>query len=140
MKTTATVKKIYENGTALVEVTRKSACAGDCGSCHGCAHPEEHVRVTAQNLVSAAAGDSVTVESATSAILGWASLLYILPVVLMLIGALWPGLGEGASIALGIVGLFAGLTVCMLVTRKSKKIRRLTFTITEILPSGGLQS
>ena len=140
MKATATVKETYQNGTALVEVTRKSACAGDCGSCHGCAHPEEHVRVTAQNTVCADAGDQVTVESATGAILGWASLLYLLPVALMLIGVLLPAPSESVNILLGMVGLLVGLLVCIFVSRKSKKMRRLTFTITEILSPGSLQS
>ncbi len=136
MKAIATVKETYPNGTALVEVTRKSACSGDCGSCHGCAHPEERVRVTAQNPVYADAGDQVMVESATGAILGWASLLYLLPIALMLAGVLAPASAESVNILLGLAGLLAGLLVCMLISRKSKKIRRLTFTITGILSPG----
>ena len=140
MKATAVVKKVHANGSALIEVVRKSACAGDCGTCHGCAHPEEHVRVTARNPLAAQAGDRVTVESATGAVLGWASLLYILPVVLMLAGALLPVSGEKMSILFSLGGLFLGLLICFAVTRKSKTMRSLTFTITEVLPGDNLHS
>lgn len=140
MKATATVKETYTNGTALIEVLRKSACSGDCGTCHGCVHPEERVRVTAQNPLNAQAGERVEVESATGAVLGWASLLYILPVVLMLAGALIPVQDERLSILLGLGGLGVGLLLCLAVTRKSRRIRRLSFVITAVLPLGDLHS
>lgn len=140
MKATATVKEAYPNGTALIEVLRKSACSGDCGTCHGCVHPEERVRVTAQNPLNAQAGERVVVESATGAVLGWASVFYILPVALMLAGALIPVQDERLSILLGLGGLAAGLLLCLAVTRKSRRIRRLSFTITAVLPSGDLHS
>lgn len=140
MKAAAVVKEAYANGTARIEVVRKSACAGDCGTCHGCAHPEEHVHVTAKNPLGARPGDRVTVESATGAVLGWASLLYIAPVVLMLAGVLLPVSGEKMRILLSLGGLLAGLLLCFAVTRRSKAIRALTFTITEVLPGGNLHA
>ena len=140
MKATATVKETYTNGTALIEVLRKSACAGDCGTCHGCVHPEERVRVTAQNPLNAQPGQRVEVESATGAVLGWASLLYILPVLLMLAGALVPARDERLSILFSLGGLSAGLLLCLAVTRKSRRIRRLSFVVTAVLPSGDMHS
>ncbi len=139
MKAVAIVRETYENGSALIEVTRKSACSGDCGTCHGCAHPEERVQAMARNAAAAAAGDRVTVESDTGAVLARASLLYILPVVLMLAGALLPSSSEGQSILYSAAGLLAGLLVCAAASRKSRKLQNLTFTITEVLPPDGLQ-
>lgn len=110
MKAVAIVRETYENGSALIEVTRKSACSGDCGTCHGCAHPEERVQAMARNAAAAAAGDRVTVESDTGAVLARASLLYILPVVLMLAGALLPSSSEGQSILYSAAGLLAADT------------------------------
>lgn len=133
MKSQAVVTEVYANGMAQIEVRRKSACAGDCGTCKGCAHPEEIIRATAVNRVGAAAGNKVVVESSTQLILKWAALLYLLPIVLMLIGVLVPAAGEGQSILLGLIGLLLGLLLCYAVVKRSKRLRKLTFSITEIL-------
>ena len=133
MKSQAVVTEVYANGMAQIEVRRKSACAGDCGTGKGCAHAEDIVRATALNPVGARRGSTVVVESATQLVLKWAALLYLLPVALMLTGVLLPAAGEGQSILLGLLGLLLGLVVCYFVVKKSKKLRKLTFSITEIL-------
>lgn len=136
MKQQARVERIADGGQAVISVRRKSACASDCGSCHGCAHPEETIEVTAYNAAQAAPGDRVTVESSSAQVLGLAGLLYILPVVLLVAGYFaMPG-GEGVKILGGFLGLCLGLGVCMAVSRRMKRRGAMTFCITAIEEPG----
>ena len=61
MQQKAIVKELLPNGGAVIAVERRSACSGDCDSCHGCAHQTEIVMVTAHNDACAKPGDTVQV-------------------------------------------------------------------------------
>ena len=83
-----------EDSTATLEIERKIEC-GLCGQTRGCgisiwgklfAHQSTAFR--AQNRINAKVGDSVIVGINQSALLKSALLLYILPLVTMLIGAI----------------------------------------------------
>ena len=69
MEQQAQVIRIVSDATARVAVKRKSACSGDCHTCHGCPHPDEIVMVDADNPVGAQKGDAVIVRSDTGRVL-----------------------------------------------------------------------
>lgn len=133
MEQQAMVKQVYENGTALIVVKRKSACAGDCDSCHGCAHPETYLELTVRNPVGARAGDVVKVTSESRRILGLAALLYLMPVVLMITAYIIAPGSEGVRILCALLGLFAGLGLCVAVSRRMREKRAVDISICEIV-------
>lgn len=139
MKQTAQVIRPARPGYAEVKVRRLSACASahNCGSCDHCSMLENapEIVVVAENPKGAEAGDTVTVESATSSVLGAAVLLYIVPFVLFVaFYLLGGGLGwsEGAAIALGGVGFVLGLLSAMCLDRWRRKHQPVQFKITAI--------
>ena len=82
------------DSTATLEIERKIAC-GLCGQTRGCGNSiwgklfaHQSTAFKAQNLINAKVGDSVIVGINESALLKSALLLYILPLVTMLIGAI----------------------------------------------------
>lgn len=139
MKQTAKVIRLVRQGYAEVMVRRTSACASahNCGSCDHCSMMENapEIVVVAENGPGAEPGDTVTVESATSSILGAAVILYIVPFVLFFLGYfLGGGLGwaEGSSIALGGVGFAIGLLCAVALDRYRKHHDSVTFKIVSI--------
>lgn len=134
MEQQAQVIRIVSDAVARVAVKRKSACSGDCHTCHGCPHPDEIVMVDADNLVGAQKGDSVLVRSDTGRVLKLAAMLYLMPVVLFFLGYfLMPG-GEGARLAVGGGAFAAGILICMAVSRWMKENNReMHFSIVEVL-------
>ena len=82
------------DSTATLEIERKIAC-GLCGQTRGCGNSiwgklfaHQSTAFKAQNCINAKVGDSVIVSINESALLKSALLLYILPLVTMLIGAI----------------------------------------------------
>ncbi len=142
MRTKATVVEIINETVAVVSVERRSACDG----CHkaegdkGCSictllGGKHETRARARNTAGAVEGDTVALESRTSRILGYAALVFLLPVILGLIGYLVGfyalSMGEWA-IALA----FGGIVVSFLpiwVYSKMVVSRRLDVEIVEIL-------
>ncbi|MBO5327295.1 MAG: SoxR reducing system RseC family protein [Clostridia bacterium] len=115
MKTKATVVEIISPDIAVVSVERRAACDGchkaaDGKGCSVCTllGSKGETRARARNTVGAAPGDTVEVESRTKRIMGYAALVFLLPVALAiaayLIGAKL-SLGEGASLLLALAGL-----------------------------------
>lgn len=135
----ALVEKILDGNQAVIAVRRKAACASDCESCHGCAHPEETIKVTAYNQAGAGVGDTVVVESSSRQVIGLAALLYLMPPLLMVAGYLAVPAAEGWRIAASIGGLCLGLGVCVAFSARMKKRGRMTFCITGIESRQDLQ-
>ncbi len=131
MKQTAVVTKVLSDEYAEISVTRKSACSADCDSCHGCAHPEEKVFIVAKNIVCADVGDTVTVESSTSVVIGWTALIYLFPVILMFGAYFIIPATEGVKILASLAGLAFGFLVCRLISDKILKKKSIKFIITE---------
>jgi sigma-E factor negative regulatory protein RseC len=82
------------DSTAVLEIERKTAC-GLCGQTRGCGNSiwgklfaHQSTAFKAQNRINAKVGDSVIVGINEKALLKSALLLYILPLVTMLIGAI----------------------------------------------------
>lgn len=96
--------------TAEVTVVRRSACAHDCANCAGCGTQPASITVRAECPVPVEPGDKVELYS-DDRVLGYAALVYLVPLVLFLAGylavpspsELVRGLCGGAGFALGIV-------------------------------------
>ena len=134
MEQQAQVIRIVNETTAKVAGKRKSACSGDCHTCHGCPHPDEIVMVDADNLVGAQKGDDVIIRSDTGRVLKLAAMLYLMPLVLFFMGYfLMPG-GEGSRLAAGGAAFVVGILFCMYVSRSMKKNNReMHFSIVQVL-------
>ena len=135
----ARVVRLLGDGRAEVTVTRQTACGHDCSKCGGgCSEltAREDVTVTAVNPIHAAVGDLVTVETATSGILGAAALVYLAPFALFFLGYfLTRGLlhaGEGICLAVGGAGFALGIFLAVLLDRRVRRNRSLVFRITAI--------
>ena len=134
MEQQAQVIRIVNNTTARVAVKRKSACSGDCHTCHGCPHPDEIVMVDADNFVGAQKGDDVIVRSDTNRVLKLAAMLYLMPLVLFFLGYfVMPG-GETPRVIVGVAAFVVGILICMYVSRSMKKNNKeMHFAIVEVL-------
>ena len=115
MKAKATVAQIIDENIAIVSVERRAACDGchkaaDGKGCSVCTllGSKGEARARAKNTVGAAIGDTVEVESRTKRIMGYAALVFLLPVALAIVAYLIGtklSLGEGASLLLALAGL-----------------------------------
>ena len=123
-----TIKKLLPGGLAEVEVTRRSACGHDCAKCGGCGGLEtQTLYVTARNHAHAAIGDRVLLEGETKQVLGFAVLVYLLPLVLFFIGY-----GIAAALAGGVLFVL-GILAAMWYSRVLKMRNEAPFAITERL-------
>ena len=134
MEQQAQVIRIVSETVARVAVKRKSACSGDCHTCHGCPHPDEIVMVDADNLVGAQKGDDVILRSDTKRVLKLAAMLYLMPLVLFFQGYfVMPG-GETPRMIAGGAAFVVGIIICMFVSRSMKKNNKeMHFAIVEVL-------
>ena len=136
MRQTAQVIRTVSPGYVEVKVRRASACASahNCGSCDHCSFMENapEIVVVAEDDRGAQVGDTVTVESATSSVLGAAVLLYIVPFILFFSGYLmgmslqWT---EGAAIGLGGIGFVLGLLAAISLDRYRKHHKPVSFKV-----------
>lgn len=87
------VKKVLDDGTAQVVLTRQSACSGDCHKCAGCGAVGQTLTVIVQNPIGAAVGERVIIQSNTVPVMKGALVLYVLPLVMFFagyaLGAIW---------------------------------------------------
>lgn len=106
------------DSTATLEIERKTAC-GLCGKTRGCGNSiwgklfaHQSTAFKAQNRINAKVGDSVIVGINERALLKSALLLYILPLVTMMIGAILMNefMHNNAGAIMGaLIGLVLGL-------------------------------
>ena len=88
MTQTATVRKLIGD-KAEIEVQRMSACAHNCAECGGgCSELTRTgpVVALAQNPLGARTGDRVLVKSSSKQVLGFAAVVYLLPIGLFFLG------------------------------------------------------
>lgn len=109
MEQIATVVAV-ERGYATVEVERRSACDGCHKSAEGCAMcalmgENKTLRTRALDPIGVAVGDRVTVETASTRVLGYAALVFLCPIVLGMVGYAVAGL---IGVALGFGGALVG--------------------------------
>jgi len=123
------------DGYAWVETWRRSAC-GACSASDGCGTAmlaqvwgDRRVRVRALSTLSLQPGDAVIVGLAEGALLRGSLLVYLLPLALLVAGALlgqaaFAGAGEEPVILSGAVGLGLGFLAARVVSRRLRSDTR----------------
>ena len=123
------------DGYAWVETWRRSAC-GACSASDGCGTAmlaqvwgDRRVRVRALSTLPLQPGDAVIVGLAEGALLRGSLLVYLLPLVLLVAGALlgqaaFAGAGEEPVILSGAVGLGLGFLAARVVSRRLRSDTR----------------
>ena len=71
--------------SATVRICKSSACSHDCASCGACQNPT--FDTTVKNPIGAMVGDKVVISSDSKKILLISLIMYVLPVILLIIGA-----------------------------------------------------
>lgn len=116
-------------GYVCLDIQHQSAC-GSCHASAGCGTATlakvwsgRSIRVRAMSVLPLQTGDAVIVGLADGVLLQGALLAYLLPVVLLLAGALlgesvFAGAGEEPVILLGALGLGLGFLVVRAVSRR----------------------
>ena len=138
MTQTATVRKLIGD-KAEIEVPRMSACAHNCAECGGgCSELTRTgpVVALAQNPLGARTGDRVLVKSSSKQVLGFAAVVYLLPIGLFFLGfflAAALGAGQGSAATVGAVCFLLSLGMMIVVDRRARKRSRDMFTIVGIL-------
>lgn len=142
------VKHVSTDGWAMVVTERDDACS-NCESaqfCHSladCSRMETRVL----NRAKAEVGDRVVISLSSKSVFKSAMILYILPTVSLLLGAIGGfglhqklGIGEtGATILFGFAGLILGFTVAGLISKRLTATSKLTPVITRIIkPTQGI--
>lgn len=137
MTQVATVKRLLPSHMAEVEVVRRGACAHDCAKCGGCdGMANQTIIVTARNTAGAAVGDRVTIEGESRKVLGYAALVYALPLLLFFVGyALASLLKMGGAISAlgGAAGFVVGVLLAVAYSRRLKAESAVTFRITGLV-------
>lgn len=140
MTQNAVVRRLVGN-RAEIEVRRVSACGHDCAQCGGgCSEMVKTgpVVVLADNPLCAQPGDRVVVESSSGSILGFAAVVYLLPLVLFFAGyfiACALGAGEAAALGCGGVCFVLSVVIAVAVDRRTRRRSRELFSIVAISPS-----
>lgn len=119
----AVVTELYDDGYALVAVQRGTACGGACESCGGTCSYRSTLSVKAVNSVSAAVGDSVTIESRSSQVIGKAALVYLVPLIAFFAGYFLASafsVPEAAEIIVSIAAFFAGTALVVFLNRRRR--------------------
>jgi len=143
------VSSIEKDGWAMV-VTEKGDACNNCESaqfCHSladCSRMETRVL----NRANARVGDRVTISLSSSSVFKSAMILYILPTLSLILGAIvgsglhnYLGIDEtGAAILFGFAGLILGFTIAGLISKRQTAGSKLTPVITRIIkPTEGSQ-
>lgn len=131
------IRRILPDGKAEFIKIRESACSGDCHKCSGCGAAKETMIEVAENPIGAVAGDFVNVRTDSGQILGMATLVYVLPLVLFFLGyglGAWLGFGGGLGGGLGFV---LGIALIILGDRIAQKKVQTVYTITGYAPGQG---
>jgi positive regulator of sigma E activity len=136
------VTGISQDGWAMVVTEKGDACSG-CESaqfCHSladCSRMETRVL----NQAGAGVGDTVLISLSSRTVLKSAAILYILPTVSFLFGAVGGaglhtqlGIGDtGAAIIFGFAGLILGFIIARLISMRKTVSRKITPVITRII-------
>jgi len=111
--------------TAWVRATKSSACEG-CASKDSCTAVGEDMEVEALNVAGAGVGDRIVLSFATSPLLKATFLIYVVPILCMIIGAviglqLAPAVGMDPSAGSAVSGfLFFFVSVIFIKFRANK--------------------
>lgn len=129
MKQIATVKRMVCENVAEVSVVRQSACAHDCAECAGCGAQPSAITVQAGCPFPVEAGDKVELYS-DNRLLGYAALVYLVPLVLFLVGYLLiPGISDLLRLLFGGAGFGIGVLLAVLCDRMVQRKRIINYQI-----------
>jgi len=142
------VRRVIRDDWAMVVTERDDACS-NCESAQFCHSLADCSRVETRvlNRANAAVGDRVIISLSSSSVFKGAMILYILPTVSLLFGAIGGsglhkqlGTGEtGAAILFGFAGLILGFTIAGLISKRQTANSNLTPAITRIIkPTEGI--
>ena len=143
------VSRIEEDGWALV-ITEKGDACSNCESaqfCHSLADCSK-METRVLNQAGAEVGDTVSISLSSGTVLKSAFILYILPTIGFLIGAVGGaglhkhfGLPDtGAAIVFGFAGLILGFAIARLISSRQSVSRKLIPVITRVIkPKEGFQ-
>ena len=137
MTQTATVVGLEPNGKAVIMVKRVSACGENCAHCAAkCADRSNELKVLADNAAGADVGDIVEVESSAKKILGFAALVYLVPVLLFVAGAVISalcGFSDGMSALVCVAAFLFGVTLAVVYNKKVASNKEICHTIVKIV-------
>ena len=136
------VRRVNIDGWAMVVTERDDACsscesAQFCHSLADCSRMETRVL----NRANAEIGDRVIISLSSSSVFKSAMILYILPTVSLLVGAIGGfglhqqlGIGENVgAILFGFAGLILGFTIAGLISKRQTANSKLIPVITRII-------
>ncbi len=141
MKVKAVVKELTDNGYAVIESQRKSACA-DCHkeSCGVCDLflGDDRIRAIAKNDIGAAVGDTVIAESSEKHIILGALTIFILPLICGFagysLGAFILEHSERLCALYALCGVFLCFALLFIITKLKKGVGQNIY-LTEIVDS-----
>ena len=129
MKQIATVTQVLGNGLAQVSVVRRSACAHDCENCSGCGAKTTNVTVSAKCEIPVAPGDMVELYS-DNRVLGYAALVYLVPLILFIAGYICPSdVDEAVRYLCAFAGLLLGVLIAVMCDRHVRRSRAVMYQI-----------
>lgn len=127
MSQNAIIKRIISADVAEVSLMRQMDCK-NCANCGNCSQkPGTEMLAKATNTIGAQVGDTVVVESVMGSSIGIAVIVFVIPCLFLLLGYFLGqamGLGEGASVGVGALGILVGFVPALVLNRiitKSKK-------------------
>ena len=142
---TGLVVKTSTDGWAEVITDKLDACA-ECTSSRSCHSDCKSTRVKTRvyNSAGALEGDTVVIFISPSSVLKSAAILYLIPVVFMLFGALTGssvaarlGMEEsGSALLFGLIGLAIGFLIVRTFSRRLKADSGLVPKIAEVIDRG----
>lgn len=129
MKQIATVTRMVSSGIAEVTVARETACGHDCENCGGCGTKAGSISVRAKTDLSLVPGDKVEIYS-DNRVIGFAALVYLLPLVLFFVGYLLvPFLREELRYLCGGVGFCLGIAAAVFGDRAVRRRNAVSYEI-----------
>jgi sigma-E factor negative regulatory protein RseC len=139
------ITRIDDKGWAEVVTQRRDTC-GDCSAGHCCMPLAGRTKmlVKALNRVGANEGDRVVIDLASGNVIQSAAILYVIPVLGLIFGAVigstfspgWPFKGIDPSIFFTLLGLALGFLVTVLISGHFSKKRQFTPVIIRVLEAG----
>ncbi len=134
MKSKGTVLRL-DGDYAIVGVKRHTACDTCRAECGGHCDKAATVETKVKNILNAKVGDRVVLYTETSAVLGFASVVFLLPLILALIGYLVPlflNLNSKISIILSVLFFFLSFLIVYLVWGKKEVNEKIVMSEIEV--------
>lgn len=121
-----------DGNIALIEVSRSTMCDG-CEKNNGCNHHCEmsgimsnsgKMKAKAENRIGAKKGDTVEVETESKKVLGYATLVFLLPIIVFALFYTIAGkmtVNDGKQVAIGVIGFVLTYVLIAIIDRRIAK-------------------